>query len=206
MMQAFLPLLRKTGGRIVNISSISGRVAFPFAGPYVASKFALEAASDSLRRELRPWNIKVCLIEPGNIETPLWAKTANNSKETSGEFPEKAKEYYLPWMMSSRATRKFANDPSAVSAAVLKALSAATDNVGLFFGEDIFIAFGAVLLMQGFYAEHGIVLEPLHIALWGIPTAICAFLIHGWRLARLDRRLRREAGAIATRSGTGEPR
>lgn len=136
MMQAFLPLLRKTSGRIVNISSISGRVAFPFAGPYVASKFALEAASDSLRRELRPWNIKVCLIEPGNIETPLWAKTASNSKETSGEFPEKAKEYYLPWMMSSRATRKFANDPSAVSAAVLKALSAANPRARYLVGRD----------------------------------------------------------------------
>lgn len=82
----------------------------------------------------------------------------------------------------------------------LKALSAATDNVGLFFGEDIFIAFGAVLLMQGFYAEHGIVLEPLHIALWGIPTAICAFVIHGARLARLDRRLQRDAAAIGART------
>lgn len=75
----------------------------------------------------------------------------------------------------------------------LKALSAATDNVGLFFGEDIFIAFGAVLLMQGFYAENGIVLEPLHIALWGIPTALCAFAIHAARLSRLDARLAREA-------------
>jgi uncharacterized membrane protein len=73
----------------------------------------------------------------------------------------------------------------------LKALCAATDNVGLFFGEDIFIAFGAVLLMQAFYAENGIVLEPLHIALWGIPTAVCAFVIHGSRLARLDARLAR---------------
>ena len=82
----------------------------------------------------------------------------------------------------------------------LKALCAATDNVGLFFGEDIFIAFGAVLLMQGFYAEHGIVLEPLHIALWGIPTAICAFIIHGTRLARLDRRLQREAAALGARA------
>lgn len=78
-----------------------------------------------------------------------------------------------------------------------RALSAATDNVGLFFGEDVFIAFGAVLLMQGFYAEHGIVLEPLHIALWGIPTAICAFAIHATRLYRYDRVLEREAQALA---------
>lgn len=77
----------------------------------------------------------------------------------------------------------------------LRALCAATDNVGLFFGEDIFLAFGAVLLMQAFYAEHGIVLEPLHIALWGIPSALCAFAIHALRLSRLDARLAREIAA-----------
>ena len=82
----------------------------------------------------------------------------------------------------------------------IKAHSAATDNVGLFFGEDVFVAFGAVLLMQGFYAENGIVLEPLHIALWGIPTALCAFAIHATRLHRFDRRLEREALALARAS------
>jgi uncharacterized membrane protein len=79
----------------------------------------------------------------------------------------------------------------------IKALSAATDNVGLFFGEDIFVAFGAVLLMQSFYAEHGIPLEPLAIALWGVPTAICAFAIHATRLLRFDRRLQRDALRLA---------
>lgn len=72
----------------------------------------------------------------------------------------------------------------------LRAMAASTDNVGLFFGEDLFLAFGAVLLMQSFYAEHGIELSPLAIALWGIPTAICACLIHGYRLYRLDRQRR----------------
>jgi uncharacterized membrane protein len=73
----------------------------------------------------------------------------------------------------------------------IRAMAAATDNVGLFFGEDLFIAFGAVLLIQGFFADHGHALEPLQIALWGIPTAVCAFLIHAWRLHRLDRALAR---------------
>jgi uncharacterized membrane protein len=72
----------------------------------------------------------------------------------------------------------------------LRSLAAATDNVGLFFGEDIFIAFGGVLLIQGFFRDQGILLEPLQIAVWGIPTAAAAFLIHGFRLWRLDRRLR----------------
>ena len=84
----------------------------------------------------------------------------------------------------------------------VRAMSAATDNVGLFFGEDVFVAFGAVLLMQAFYAEHGIVLEPLQIALWGVPTAICAFAIHATRLYRFDARLRREVERLA---GGGPP-
>jgi uncharacterized membrane protein len=70
-----------------------------------------------------------------------------------------------------------------------RAMAAATDNVGLFFGEDVFLAFGAVLLIQGFLAKSGIVLEPLHIALWALPTAIAAFAIHAVRLARFQGRL-----------------
>ena len=73
----------------------------------------------------------------------------------------------------------------------IRAMAAATDNVGLFFGEDIFIAFGAVLLIQGFFADHGRALEPLQIAVWGLPTAVCAFLIHAWRLRRFERALAR---------------
>lgn len=72
------------------------------------------------------------------------------------------------------------------------ALDAATDNVGLFFGEDVFVAIGAVLLIQGFYAQNGIVLEPLHIALWALPTAIAAFIIHSIRIVLFQRALRRE--------------
>lgn len=79
----------------------------------------------------------------------------------------------------------------------LRAYAAATDNVGLFFGEDIFVAFGAIVLMTTFLREAGIDLEPIHVALWGIPTAVCAFVIHAWRLRRLDRMLARELGGDA---------
>lgn len=82
----------------------------------------------------------------------------------------------------------------------LQAMTAASENVGRFFGEDVFIAFGAVLLMQGFFAENGIALEPLQIALWGIPTAVCAFLIHAARLLRMDARLAREVETLRTRA------
>jgi uncharacterized membrane protein len=70
------------------------------------------------------------------------------------------------------------------------ALAAGTDNVGLFFGEDVFLAFGGVLLIQGFLAENGHTFEPLQIALWALPTAIAAFAIHATRLWLFQRALR----------------
>ena len=71
----------------------------------------------------------------------------------------------------------------------VKAYSAATDNVGLFFGEDIFFAIGSIVLIQQTLSTYGILLAPLELALWAIPTAIAAFLVHGLRLLLLDRRL-----------------
>ncbi|HUJ63115.1 MAG TPA: DUF969 domain-containing protein [Kofleriaceae bacterium] len=73
----------------------------------------------------------------------------------------------------------------------VRALAAATDNVGAFFGEDVFLAFGAVLLVQRFYAGQGIELQPTAIAVWALPTAVAAFVIHGVRIALFQRRLAR---------------
>ena len=73
----------------------------------------------------------------------------------------------------------------------IRAMSAATDNIGLFFGEDIFVAFGAIVLMHTILQAEGIEVNPLHIALWGIPTAITAFVIHAWNLRRLDAEIAR---------------
>ncbi len=71
----------------------------------------------------------------------------------------------------------------------VKAMSAATDNVGLFFGEDIFLAIASILLIQGSLKSFGIELTPFQLSVWAIPTAICAFLIHGARLLWFDRQL-----------------
>jgi uncharacterized membrane protein len=73
----------------------------------------------------------------------------------------------------------------------IRAMAAATDNVGLFFGEDVFVAFGAIVLMQTILRGEGLEVDPLHMALWGIPTAVTAFLIHSWRLHRLDAEIAR---------------
>jgi uncharacterized membrane protein len=87
----------------------------------------------------------------------------------------------------------------------VKAFAAATDNVGNFFGEDIFIAIGSILLMVGFLQQSGIRLEPLQLSLYAIPTAILAFVIHGTRLLLLDRWLSSAAKPVegAARVATG---
>jgi uncharacterized membrane protein len=71
----------------------------------------------------------------------------------------------------------------------VRAMAAATDNIGLFFGEDVFLAIGSVLLMKGVLEQAGIVLEPLALSVWAIPTAVAAFVIHGVRLMLFDRRM-----------------
>ncbi len=75
----------------------------------------------------------------------------------------------------------------------VRALSAATDNVALFFGEDVFLAIGSILLMVGFLAQSGIVVEPLQLSIWAMPSAIAAFFVHGARLLLFDRRAVRKA-------------
>ena len=79
----------------------------------------------------------------------------------------------------------------------IRAMSAATDNIGLFFGEDIFIAIGSIVLMVGFLEQAGIIVEPLEISVWAIPTAIAAFAVHGARLLLFDRSVKRAIAAAA---------
>jgi NAD(P)-dependent dehydrogenase (short-subunit alcohol dehydrogenase family) len=91
--QAFLPALRAARGRIVNVSSIGGRMALPLAGPYAASKFGLEGASDSLRRELQG-AVDVILVEPGGVKTPIWGKGLSAADELVAQMPPEAERDY----------------------------------------------------------------------------------------------------------------
>ena len=93
--------------------------------------------------------------------------------------------------MALAAAEKQHGELDEASSEKVKAYSAATDNVGLFFGEDIFFAIGSIVLIQQTLATYGYLLSPLHLAVWAIPTAIAAFLIHGARLLMLDRSLGR---------------
>lgn len=92
--QAFLPLLRKASGRLCFISSTNGFLAPPFMGPYSASKFAVEALGDSFRAELAPWNIRVSLVQPGAIQTPIWEKSKRENEVLLGRMPGECLELY----------------------------------------------------------------------------------------------------------------
>jgi len=88
--RTFLEQVRQGRGRIVFIGSIAGKMATPFLGPYCASKHAMEALSDSLRQELRPWGIPIALVEPGSIATKIWEKGIREADDFEKNMPEDA--------------------------------------------------------------------------------------------------------------------
>jgi NAD(P)-dependent dehydrogenase (short-subunit alcohol dehydrogenase family) len=92
--RALLPAVIRARGRVVNMSSIGGRVANPLLGPYSATKFALEAVSDSLRREVAAHGVKVVSIEPGGIATPIWDKGLDDGRRITRDMPEEAARRY----------------------------------------------------------------------------------------------------------------
>jgi NAD(P)-dependent dehydrogenase (short-subunit alcohol dehydrogenase family) len=94
--QAFLALIRRGQGRIVNISSLSGFIALPFLGPYAMTKFGMRAFTDSLRRELRPWSISVSVLEVGDVDTRIWDKSLAVIEKTAQEMPDRGMELYGP--------------------------------------------------------------------------------------------------------------
>lgn len=92
--QAMLPLIRQGKGRVVFMGSIGGRSSTALTGPYNASKHAIEAIGESLRYELRPWDIWVAVVEPGAVKTPIWDKTRQEADRLERELPDEARERY----------------------------------------------------------------------------------------------------------------
>lgn len=139
--QAFLPLLRASRGRIVNMGSIAGRMAMPFIGPYSASKFAFEAITDALRLELLPWGISVSIIEPGDVATPIWRKSFAAAEKTAQNFPAQAVDLYGASLKAVRiAAGKAAAagiDPDIVARAVAHALTARSPKTRYPVGHDV---------------------------------------------------------------------
>jgi len=126
--QALLPRLRESRGRIVFTSSLSGRVATPLTGPYNASKFALEGAADALRMELRPWGIRVSLVEPAQVATDIWGNAEADFDAYIGAMPPAAQELYARhadgFRKSIPLSQKLAAPADKVARAIEKALTA----------------------------------------------------------------------------------
>jgi NAD(P)-dependent dehydrogenase (short-subunit alcohol dehydrogenase family) len=92
--QAFIPMLRRDTGRVIIIGSSSGFLTPPFLGPYASSKCALESIADAFRRELLPWGIEVCLMQPGAVITPLWDKSISDGDTRFDALPESLRRLY----------------------------------------------------------------------------------------------------------------
>ncbi len=125
--------------------------------------------------------------------------TAALGMKDIGGHPQAVRPLVAP--MAEAAAEKSHGALSEGEREQVKAMAAATDNVGLFFGEDIFFAIASILLIQGVFESSGYPLTPLQLSVWAIPTAICAFIIHGWRIRALDRRLGQRLGQGSGRAG-----
>lgn len=125
--QALLPQLRASRGRIVFTSSLSGRIATPLTGPYNASKFALEGAADALRMELKPWGIRVVLVEPAQIATEIWSNAEADFDAAIAAMPTAAQELYAGhtegFRKSIPLSQKLAAPAEAVARSIEKALT-----------------------------------------------------------------------------------
>jgi len=148
--RAFMPLVRRGGGRLVNVGSINGRLASPWVGAYCASKFALEALTDSLRIELRHWGIPVSLVEPGAIRTPIWETSIERARENIARFDPGCRELYgkiLDKMAARvRGAPKHAAAPEKVAARIHHALTARRPRTRYLVGIDARIGALAVHL------------------------------------------------------------
>ena len=121
--RAFFPLLLQAQGRVVMISSDSGFFATPFVGPYCSSKFALEGYSDSLRREITAYGVKVILVEPGRVSTPIWDKTEKIIDPEKLEQSMFRKEASALAKYSIRKGRSDSLPPQAVAETIFAALT-----------------------------------------------------------------------------------
>jgi NAD(P)-dependent dehydrogenase (short-subunit alcohol dehydrogenase family) len=126
--KAMLPLIRRARGRIVFVTSIGGRIAFPLNGPYHAAKFGLEAVGDVFRQELRPWGIGVSIVEPGSIDTPIWERGERNAAEIEARAHPDQDALYGEAIESFRKVVKDLSErgiqPEKVAKAIEHALSA----------------------------------------------------------------------------------
>ena len=126
--QAVLPRLRKSRGRVVFISSVNGQLSMPLVGAYCASKFALEAAADALRMELRPWHIGVAIVEPAQTDTDMWHTADDMVDQVEAKLTAEQRDLYARQIAGFKKriplSQKLAVPAEKVSAVVEEALTA----------------------------------------------------------------------------------
>jgi NAD(P)-dependent dehydrogenase (short-subunit alcohol dehydrogenase family) len=126
--RAALPRLRETRGRVVFISSVNGRLSMPLVGAYAASKFALEAAADAMRMELRPWHIPVVIVEPAQTDTDMWQTADTMVEQTEAAMTPEHRALYARHIAGFKKrvplSQRMAVDPAKVSRVVQEALTA----------------------------------------------------------------------------------
>jgi NAD(P)-dependent dehydrogenase (short-subunit alcohol dehydrogenase family) len=136
-----LPRLREARGRILFVSSLSGRISTPMTGAYNASKFAIEAIADAWRLELRPWGIKVILIEPAMTDTDLWRNAPEVLEAEAAEMSDEHRDLYTGHLDGMRRTvpriQKMAKPVEGVAAAIERALTAAKPRARYPIGADV---------------------------------------------------------------------
>jgi NAD(P)-dependent dehydrogenase (short-subunit alcohol dehydrogenase family) len=156
--QAMLPMIRRARGRIVNVSSVGGRVASPALGAYSASKFAIEALSDALRKELHPWGIQVSVIEPGAISTEIWRRGGEAANTTLERVPAEKRALYTDLVTAVRKMARRMDEqglrPEKVAERIADALTARRPRTRYVVGTDarIQIALASVLSDRAFDA------------------------------------------------------
>ena len=164
-----------------------------------------------LRERAQIWIASIRAATPGRLLIAyLFVReiTAALGLTGLGGHPQMVRPLVAP-MAEGAAEARFGKLTDAVRYRV-RAFAASADNVGLFFGEDVFVAFGAIVLMVTFLKEAGVVVQPMRVAVWGMPTALAAFIVHSVRLYRLDGWLARQVPPgqsvpSASPSSSGEP-
>ncbi|OBK35819.1 hypothetical protein A5659_19985 [Mycobacterium sp. 1165196.3] len=166
--QAFLPLLRAGAGRIVNIGSIGDRLSLPFGAPLASSKWAFASITESLRMELRPWEIHVVLIEPASIHTDAVTKVEEDAKRVMSKMSLAHLELYgdTYQAMTDRALarERSGSDPDVVARAVLRALGKKRPRTRYVVGKD-----GRLLALLAGWAPDRL-FDAMRIRLFGLPT------------------------------------
>jgi NAD(P)-dependent dehydrogenase (short-subunit alcohol dehydrogenase family) len=140
--QAVMPLIRQSasGGRVVFMGSIGGRMASPMLGPYAASKHAIEAVAEAMRHELFGTGIRVVVIEPGAVATPIWDKARSTADELESNLPPEAVQRYGPGIAAARKAIEFQArtgvDPGVVARVVERAVTSARPAPRYLVGRD----------------------------------------------------------------------